>query len=120
MDWHNSTMFSPHLIFLTLSTAAPEISTLSLHDALPICPTPGRPTGPRPPPAGRQQEVRRCARGKCRRSEEHTSELQSRGHVVCRLLLEKKKTKNCRKLAAEHPLQDIRDGYNYTKRTDSQ
>src|SRR5690625_7029548 len=30
----------------------------------------------------------------CRgRSEEHTSELQSRGHLVCRLLLEKKKTK---------------------------
>src|SRR5690625_6855606 len=28
------------------------------------------------------------------RSEEHTSELQSRGHIVCRLLLEKKKTKN--------------------------
>src|SRR5207253_8891548 len=27
----------------------------------------------------------------CRRSEEHTSELQSRGHLVCRLLLEKKK-----------------------------
>src|SRR5207253_7545567 len=29
-----------------------------------------------------------------RRSEEHTSELQSRGHLVCRLLLEKKKKKN--------------------------
>src|SRR5690625_6734212 len=28
------------------------------------------------------------------RSEEHTSELQSRGHLVCRLLLEKKKTQN--------------------------
>src|SRR5437870_13269671 len=28
---------------------------------------------------------------RCRRSEEHTSELQSRGHLVCRLLLEKKK-----------------------------
>src|SRR5690625_6445415 len=28
----------------------------------------------------------------CRRSEEHTSELQSRGHLVCRLLLERKKT----------------------------
>src|SRR5687768_17753282 len=31
-----------------------------------------------------------------RRSEEHTSELQSRLHLVCRLLLEKKKTKNKR------------------------
>src|SRR5690625_6699893 len=30
------------------------------------------------------------------RSEEHTSELQSRGHLVCRLLLEKKKTKTIR------------------------
>src|SRR5207253_8247201 len=31
------------------------------------------------------------------RSEEHTSELQSRGHLVCRLLLEKKKKKNIKK-----------------------
>src|SRR2546430_12744521 len=30
----------------------------------------------------------------CRRSEEHTSELQSQSNLVCRLLLEKKKTKN--------------------------
>src|SRR5690625_5368902 len=35
-----------------------------------------------------------CAVG---RSEEHTSELQSRGHLVCRLLLEKKKTKKVNK-----------------------
>src|SRR5215208_7589816 len=46
-----------------------------------------------PPPPGR------CPRtppdGARRRSEEHTSELQSRGHLVCRLLLEKKKTKVC-------------------------
>src|SRR3712207_7345233 len=37
--------------------------------------------------------VRRCASGShvsCRRSEEHTSELQSRQYLVCRLLLEKK------------------------------
>src|SRR5215510_50848 len=39
--------------------------------------------------------VRRSAR---RRSEEHTSELQSRGHLVCRLLLEKKKTNQTRYL----------------------
>src|SRR2546429_3081894 len=39
----------------------------------------GRSSGPRPPP--------------CSRSEEHTSELQSRLHLVCRLLLEKKKKK---------------------------
>src|SRR5215510_16124837 len=38
---------------------------------------------------------RRRREGACRarRSEEHTSELQSRGHLVCRLLLEKKKKK---------------------------
>src|SRR5690625_6501441 len=37
----------------------------------------------------------RCWAGRvsARRSEEHTSELQSRGHLVCRLLLEKKKKK---------------------------
>src|SRR5439155_18886867 len=35
---------------------------------------------------------RRC----CERSEEHTSELQSRGHLVCRLLLDKKKTRQQR------------------------
>src|SRR5258708_27590240 len=40
-----------------------------------------------------------------RRSEEHTSELQSPDHLVCRLLLEKKKTKESH---AEHKLQRIR------------
>src|SRR5438445_3380921 len=38
------------------------------------------------------QEFRQCAN--CLRSEEHTSELQSRQYLVCRLLLEKKKTKS--------------------------
>src|SRR5207253_6679109 len=37
------------------------------------------------------------AQSKSRRSEEHTSELQSRGHLVCRLLLEKKKKKNAKR-----------------------
>src|SRR5690625_5867565 len=32
------------------------------------------------------------------RSEEHTSELQSRGHLVCRLLLEKKNRNICRRI----------------------
>src|SRR5438067_1752630 len=61
------------------------------------------------------------------RSEEHTSELQSRFDLVCRLLLEKKKekwflenektvTQFCRKLAADRPLKDIRDEYNYPKK----
>src|SRR5258708_31803529 len=38
---------------------------------------------------GLYDEANRC---RCRRSEEHTSELQSPDHLVCRLLLEKKKT----------------------------
>src|SRR5690625_6573783 len=43
-----------------------------------------------------QQSIDRLEEGAFEhdRSEEHTSELQSRGHLVCRLLLEKKKTKN--------------------------
>src|SRR5687768_17691859 len=45
------------------------------------------------PPGPRAR--RRCGgSGRMRRSEEHTSELQSRLHLVCRLLLEKKKKKN--------------------------
>src|SRR2546422_4723741 len=50
--------------------------------------------------AGRQQPAvrhRAAARGTVERSEEHTSELQSRLHLVCRLLLEKKKKKNKQK-----------------------
>src|SRR5687768_17721718 len=44
----------------------------------------------------RAQFPERAAVGGARRSEEHTSELQSRLHLVCRLLLEKKKTKKNR------------------------
>src|SRR5438874_12256242 len=71
-----------NIIFFFNDTATTEIYTLSLHDALPISPT-WR--------AKRMPEVI----GKClaitSRSEEHTSELQSRRDLVCRLLLEKKK-----------------------------
>src|SRR2546422_2598815 len=49
---------------------------------------------PRAP--GRGRAVRAAAR--CPRSEEHTSELQSRLHLVCRLLLEKKKKNTTRQL----------------------
>src|SRR5687768_17937002 len=45
----------------------------------------------------RQLVVRRCVSTVRRRSEEHTSELQSRLHLVCRLLLEKKKKKKKKK-----------------------
>src|SRR5215208_7948162 len=44
-----------------------------------------------PPGVARRPHQRSRCRGRPR-SEEHTSELQSRGHLVCRLLLEKKKT----------------------------
>src|SRR5207253_3446704 len=50
----------------------------------------------RRPARGRQAEAARVLRRRSdrrARSEEHTSELQSRGHLVCRLLLEKKKKK---------------------------
>src|SRR5436189_6368989 len=85
-------------IFLT-NPPTPDIYTLSLHDALPIS-TPPRPTSE----VGSRTDVRqlaelekqmivealRRANGN-KRSEEHTSELQSPMYLVCRLLLEKKK-----------------------------
>src|SRR5437868_9899655 len=83
--------------------APSDIYTLSLHDALPIC---SRCPPPRCPAAGRRRPRRRWPSGRSGRraavvagedhegrSEEHTSELQSRFDLVCRLLLEKKKTK---------------------------
>src|SRR3712207_8242789 len=78
-------------------TATTEIYTLSLHDALPIFRAGRRCRGrnlrgaARPGRSGVRRDRR--ARQQCRRlrSEEHTSELQSRQYLVCRLLLEKKK-----------------------------
>src|SRR2546422_4477761 len=102
----------PHLLlfFFFNDTATTEIYTLSLHDALPILygnvPLDGRgravqglrPPGARPPPPSpaHPESARRAHRtlADVHRSEEHTSELQSRLHLVCRLLLEKKKKKN--------------------------
>src|SRR5207253_8045439 len=98
----------------------PPISTLSLHDALPISYIPGLvpltpANGVYPDPGGlsyfganplqttalgtNDETALRFVGGltatfqpvQSARSEEHTSELQSRGHLVCRLLLEKKK-----------------------------
>src|SRR6266699_7305936 len=83
---NKDTIFS--FFFFFNDTATTEIYTLSLHDALPI--------------RGRSLCSARCPRlpasSRCeprsrRRSEEHTSELQSRPQLVCRLLLEKKKKK---------------------------
>src|SRR5437660_7659375 len=69
-------------LFFFNDSATTEIYTLSLHDALPICAA--RQAGS---PAHRFNLQTEAVRW---RSEEHTSELQSRGHLVCRLLLEKK------------------------------
>src|SRR5206468_12976884 len=65
-----------------------EIYTLSLHDALPISRSFAPSTIRRPP--RRRDAVTEFGRT-AYRSEEHTSELQSRSDLVCRLLLEKKK-----------------------------
>src|SRR2546430_5751561 len=74
--------------FFFNDTATTEIYTLSLHDALPISYRSSWPNGrawslatssPTAPPTREK------------RSEEHTSELQSQSNLVCRLLLEKKK-----------------------------
>src|SRR2546429_8716351 len=90
-------LFVPTSFFFFFNdTATTEIYTLSLHDALPIWRQP-RPCGGS---AGRESLARVVRRGRLpgrlpdRRSEEHTSELQSRLHLVCRLLLEKKKKDN--------------------------
>src|SRR5437870_11407002 len=80
--------------FFYTDTATTEIYTLSLHDALPI--SDHAEVQHRPAitaHAARELVPRPHAPGSigASRSEEHTSELQSRGHLVCRLLLEKKK-----------------------------
>src|SRR5207253_7758673 len=77
------------------------ISTLSLHDALPICRIAHHAAGMVDDVAiGRRTWIDHAtvrSHAETIRSEEHTSELQSRGHLVCRLLLEKKKKKKKKK-----------------------
>src|SRR5262245_65179090 len=90
-----------------MTTTHAVLYTLSLHDALPISPTPWSgpspascsairppPTSPRPTPRSPtsppKSRPRATAASAPTRSEEHTSELQSLRHLVCRLLLEKK------------------------------
>src|SRR3712207_7277070 len=106
------------MFFFFNDTATTDIYTLSLPDALPIFAHPGRRARDDGRRRGRQHHldprdraaarVRRLRSGESRardadaqlrararaadpRSEEHTSELQSRQYLVCRLLLEKKK-----------------------------
>src|SRR5215212_12025874 len=75
--------------FFFNDTATTEIYTLSLHDALPISPLGISATGH----DSRRSSTSTVAAHSlmAARSEEHTSELQSLRHLVCRLLLEKKK-----------------------------
>src|SRR5689334_23560819 len=86
-----------------------DIYTLSLHDALPISSS-GRPSTSRAMVCERSPwataPITRAVSevGWTRRSEEHTSELQSQFHLVCRLLLEKKK-RNTKMKHAKTPKQ---------------
>src|SRR5258707_5840193 len=98
---HRPAMF---FFFFFNDTATTEIYTLSLHDALPISSRHGEQAVeplrehrffPLSKVDRRRDLGKRAREGKSRlrpRSEEHTSELQSRQYLVCRLLLEKKKT----------------------------
>src|SRR3712207_8684728 len=70
------------MCFFFNDTATPEIYTLSLHDALPIY-------GARRRFVHQKSPSQRSPAARCR-SEEHTSELQSRQYFACRLLLGKK------------------------------
>src|SRR2546422_5898608 len=80
------------LLFFFNDTATTEIYTLSLHDALPISQRMLAAKSERDAVAGTLLfNAAHYALRPWPRSEEHTSELQSRLHLVCRLLLEKKK-----------------------------
>src|SRR5471030_3531516 len=79
-----------HFGFFFNDTATTEIYTLSLHDALPIC---------HPFPCAIWRSTETIWWRERTRSEEHTSELQSLRQLVCRLLLEKKKTHRKDRLA---------------------
>src|SRR5690625_5342521 len=85
-----------------------EIYALSLHDALPIAEHPARLTAS--PGCIQERQLRReCGRERSQKRVQRrvgrrkldrkstTSELQSRGHLVCRLLLEKKKRRNTKR-----------------------
>src|SRR5947209_9019213 len=91
------------LFFFCHAPPTTEIYTLSLHDALPISSR----SATRPPSSGPTDRRGSTAssRWPTSRSEEHTSELQSRQYLVCRLLLEKKKKKHT--CTAGHTVRDV-------------
>src|SRR5258708_29298892 len=96
--------YTPHMsyfftyFFFFNDTATTEIYTLSLHDALPIYESGLARHSLSRSALSRMKKAKVAATGTGRtrllRSEEHTSELQSPDHLVCRLLLEKKKSIN--------------------------
>src|SRR2546430_13533937 len=91
MFYHCSFFF----FFFFNDTATTEIYTLSLHDALPICSVSRSARAAPGSSSSRSTATSGCVvQGSWpKRSEEHTSELQSQSNLVCRLLLEKKKNK---------------------------
>src|SRR5438445_7175213 len=101
--------------FFFNDTATTEIYTLSLHDALPISELPA---GLSVAGDGRTQDdvVIRIQDGASPRSEEHTSELQSRQYLVCRLLLEKKKKRTINMLASQNKSYTTRHHIVYSHR----
>src|SRR5689334_24373610 len=97
--------------------ASPGVYTLSLHDALPIFPVDEVANSTRtafPAIDGTEIDHRRSLGNKRSaletaeplRSEEHTSELQSQFHLVCRLLLENKKDRGTRSAGLSRPRGD--------------
>src|SRR3712207_7348968 len=100
MDYRRAREESSSAFFFLMIRRPPRSTLFPLHDALPICPS-GRdrisrlPAGldaSRPPVhAPLSRGVMGRVAHRTPRSEEHTSELQSRQYLVCRLLLEKKK-----------------------------
>src|SRR2546422_8387754 len=83
-----TTLFRSHV----LGGKAPQVEMHALDDGIGRCDElHSRGDGHRRAVAARADRHRPAARWRSARSEEHTSELQSRLHLVCRLLLEKKK-----------------------------
>src|SRR5947209_10470887 len=108
------TLFS--MVFALFFFTAPpptEIYTLSLHDALPISDATRaarmarRSTRSCGPPCRHETRAARPPTRWRRRSEEHTSELQSRQYLVCRLLLEKKHSSQSRRRRRSSLLTDV-------------
>src|SRR6266496_6433132 len=84
-------MLVSFLFFFLMIRRPPRSTLFSLHDALPISISPRSPRSRGRSRTFRKRRAPSTSRKRRSRSEEHTSELQSRRDLVCRLLLEKKK-----------------------------